>query len=133
MPSKIEQEIEELLARLDAVPPPRPSLFTRIKQSLKRGTGDILHAVASIRLPRISPGHLLLIAIAIIVGAWVIGGGSDIVRWVIVGGIALFILAFVLSLRRQSDRSRPEKLWRGRSMDDLDDNRPFWERWRSKR
>src|SRR5438034_2381934 len=48
-------------------------------------------------------------------GRFMIGGSSDLIRWVIIVGFILFIAGFVLSLRRQS---RPqEKIWRGTPMD----------------
>jgi hypothetical protein len=114
MPDRIQQEIEELLARLETFPPKRP-LSARIKNGISgvfRGIGD---GLSRIPVPHLTAGHLLLIAIAMIVVAFMIGGGSDLVRWVIIGGFVLFIVAFVMSLRRHS---RPqEKLWRGKPMD----------------
>ena len=114
MPDRIQQEIEELLARLDTFPPKRP-LSARIKYGISGFFRSIGNAVSSIPIPHLTAGHLLLIAIAMIVVAFMIGGGSDVVRWVIIGGFVLFIVAFVMSLRRHS---RPEeKLWRGKPMD----------------
>jgi hypothetical protein len=114
MPDRIQQEIEELLARLETFPPKRP-LSQRIKRGVSGFLNGIGNALSSIPLPHLTAGHLLLIAIAMIVVAFMIGGGSDLIRWVIIGGFLLFIAAFVLSLRRQS--GPPEKLWRGKPMD----------------
>jgi hypothetical protein len=114
MPDRIQQEIEELLARLETFPPKRP-LAARIRYGISGFFRSIGNAVSSLPVPHLTAGHLLLIAIAMIVVAFMIGGGSDLVRWVIIGGFVLFIAAFVLSLRRHS---RPqEKLWRGKPMD----------------
>jgi high-affinity Fe2+/Pb2+ permease len=114
MPDRIQQEIEELLARLETFPPKRP-LSTKIKSGISSFFRSIANAISSIPVPHLTAGHLLLIAIAMIVVAFMIGGGSDLVRWVIIGGFVLFIVAFVMSLRRHS---RPEeKLWRGKPMD----------------
>ena len=114
MPDRIQQEIEELLARLETFPPKRP-LSSRIKYSISGFFHSVGNALSSLPVPHLTAGHILLIAIAMIVVAFMIGGSSDLIRWVIIVGFILFIAAFVLSLRRQS---RPqEKLWRGKPMD----------------
>jgi len=94
--------------------------------------GGWLQNLTSLSLPRLSAGHVLLIAIGIIVAAWVIlPGGTDAVRWVIAAGVVLFIGAFIFSLRRQS---RPtEKYWRDKPLDLHGGSRGWWDRWRNRR
>lgn len=114
MSDRLQREIEDLLAGLDTFPPRRP-LWRRIGDAAVRPFRSAARAAGSFRRPSISAGHLLLIAIAIIVMAYLLGRGStDIGRWVIVGGIVLFLVAFTMSLRRHS--RPPEKLWRGEPM-----------------
>jgi hypothetical protein len=114
MPDRIQQEIEELLAKLDTFPPKR-SLWARVRGGVSGFFRDIGQAVSSIPLPRLSAGHVLLIAIAVIVIFSLADFGGGVTRWVIAGAIVAFIGAFVMSLRRHS---RPqEKLWRGKPMD----------------
>jgi len=82
-------------------------------------------------VPRLTAGHVLLIAIAIIVGAYVILGASDAGSWIIAGGIIAFIAAFIFSLRRQT--RPPEKYWRDRPLDlrrSGPRSRSWWDRWR---
>jgi hypothetical protein len=74
---------------------------------------------------------VLLIGIALIVGTWVLIPGSDIARWLIAGGIVLFIGAFIFSLRRQS--RPPERYWRDKPMDVHGGSRSWWDRWRNRR
>src|SRR3972149_2487350 len=120
MPDRLQQEIEELLAQLDTLPP-RRSRWSRFRDWLGRGFSGIGGLFS--RPPPAPPpppppppaGHVLLVAIALIVVAYLAGGKSDLARWVIVAGVVLFIAAFILSLRRQS--RPPEKLWRGQPMD----------------
>jgi hypothetical protein len=113
MPDRIQQEIEELLAKLDTFPPKRP-FWTRVRDRIGGFFQEIGNALSSIPFPRLSAGHVLLIAIAVIVIFSFADFGS-LTRWVIIGAIVAFIGAFVLSLRRHS---RPqEKLWRGKPMD----------------
>lgn len=114
MPDRIQREVEELLSGLHALPPEK-SLKRRIGDALTaplRAIGDV---VESIHLPSVNAGHLLLAAIAIIVVFYVAGGDSFLWNIVIATGIILFIVAFVLSLRRQS-KSTP-RYWRDRPMD----------------
>jgi hypothetical protein len=114
MPDRIQQEIEELLAKLDTFPPKR-SLWARARGGITSFFRDIGHTVSSIPFPRLSAGHVLLIAIAVIVIFSLADFGGSVTRWVIAGAIVAFIGAFVMSLRRHS---RPqEKLWRGKPMD----------------
>jgi hypothetical protein len=115
MPDRIQQEIEELLAKLETFPPKR-SLWTRVRNGIRGGFRDLGGAISSIPFPRLSAGHVLLIAIAaIVIFSLAEPGGADVTRWVIAGAIVLFIGAFLMSLRRHS---RPEeKLWRGKPMD----------------
>ena len=133
MPDRVQEEIEELLARLEHFPP-RPSLLSRIRELLA-SPFRALRRVRGIAWPSISAGHVLLLAILASVAAYLAGGQSDIARWVIVGGILLFIAAFVFSLRRSSTGGRPpEKLWRGQPMDlRRARGRSWWDRWRTRR
>jgi len=115
MPDRLQQEIEELLARLDTLPP-RRSRWSRIRGSVGGAFGGVARGISSIRLPHINPGTLLLAAIIAIVVAYLFDrGDSDITRWVITGGIVVFIVAFILSLRKHS--RPPEKRWRGQPVD----------------
>ncbi len=135
MPNKsdrIQKEVDELLARIEKFPPRRP-LGRRIRDFVSAPFRALSRGLSGISLPRISAGHVLLAAIVVIVIAYVAGGSSDIWRWVIVGGIALFIAAFVLSLRRQS-KPPAERYWRDRpiDLDDRGSGRSFWDRWRGR-
>lgn len=118
MPDRIQQEIEELLAKLETFPPKRP-FMTRMRDRIRGFFREVSVTVSSIPFPRLSAGHLLLIAIGVIVFFWIAQpGGDGLVRWVIAGAFVLFIVAFVMSLRRNSPGGRaPEKLWRGKPMD----------------
>jgi hypothetical protein len=139
MPDRIQQEIEELLAKLETFPPKR-SFRRRVQDSIGgffRGVGDV---ISSIPFPSLSAGHLLLLAIGAIVFFYIFQpGGDGVVRWVIAGAFVLFVIAFVLSLRRNSPGGGrpPEKLWRGKPMDlespSMGDRLRSWWRRRSRR
>lgn len=127
MPDRIQREVEELLARLDTFPPKKP-LWKRVRDSVSALPGRFAGAI---RLSALSAGHVLLIGIALIVGTWVLIPGWDLARWLIAGGIVLFIGAFIFSLRRQS--RPPEKYWRDKPMDVHGGSRSWWDRWRNRR
>lgn len=115
MPDKLQQEIEDLLARLDTFPPRRP-FIARVRSGIAGAFRGLGRTIAGIPMPSLNAGHVLLIAIAVIVIVYLAGPeGSDITRWIIAGAIVAFIGAFIFSLRRQS--RPPEKLWRGKPMD----------------
>lgn len=137
MPTKLERDIEEVLAKIDRFPP-RRSLRSRIRRRLGGAFGGPGRAIASLPRPRVSVGQVLLLGIALIVIAYVFGdslGGASLVRLFIIAGIVLFIGAFIFSLRRQSAYRTPEKRWRGQPIDLDEPSGPgsWWKRWRSRR
>ena len=115
MPDRIKQEIEELLARLDTFPPPRP-WYKRAWDSVTGWFAGVWHAIGSLRVPHLSAGHILLGAIAAVVLVFLIAPDGDASKWIIAGGIVIFILAFIFSLRRHSSKPT-EKYWRDRPLD----------------
>ena len=136
MSSKLERDIEEVLAKIDRFPPKR-SLWSRVRRRLGDALDHVGGAVAGLPRPRLSVGQVLLLGIALIVIAYVFGDslGGSVVRLVVIGAIVLFIGAFIFSLRRQSASRLPEKRWRGQPMD-LDQPHgtgSWWKRWRSRR
>ena len=132
MSSKLERDIEEVLAQIDRFPPKR-SLWSRIRRRVANAVGGVGEAISSIPRPRISIGQVLLIAIAVIVIAYYGFRNSNVGSILIVGGILAFIGAFIFSLRRQSASRLPEKRWRGQPMDLDEPGGSWWKRWRSRR
>jgi len=135
MSSKLERDIEEVLAQVDKFP--KPSAARRLRRRLSNAAGAIAAGAAGLPRPRVSVGQVLLLGIALIVIAYVFGdsfGSQSVVRLFIIGGIILFIGAFIFSLRRQSASRLPEKRWRGQPMDlEPGSEAPWWKRWRSRR
>ena len=135
MSSKLERDIEEILAQVEKFP--KPSRSRRLRRRLSNAAGAAGAALASLPRPRISVGQVLLLGIALVVIGYVFGdsfGSPSLVRGFIIGGIVLFIGAFIFSLRRQSASRLPEKRWRGQPMDlHPGGEAPWWKRWRSRR
>ena len=135
MSSKLERDIEEVLAQIDQFPPKR-SRWSRLRRRVANAFGGAGEAISSIPRPRISVGQILLMAIAVIVIAYIFGdsiGSPSLVRILIIGGILAFIAAFILSLRRQSSSRMPEKRWRGQPLNLEEPGDSWWKRWRSRR
>jgi hypothetical protein len=134
MSSKLERDIEEVLAQVEKFP--QPSRVRRLRRRLSNAVGAAGGAIASLPRPRISVGQVLLLGLALIVIAYVFGdsfGSQSIVRLFIISGILLFIGAFIFSLRRQSSSRLPEKRWRGQPMDLRPGGEPWWKRWLTRR
>jgi hypothetical protein len=135
MSSKLERDIDEVLAKIEKFPP-RRHLSSRIRRSIGNAIATVGAAVAAIPRPRMSVGQVLLLGLLIVVIGYVFGdsiGGASLVRWMIIGGILVFVVAFVLSLRRQGSSRVPEKRWRGETLDLDAEGEPWWKRWRSQR
>lgn len=115
MPDRIQQEVEELLARLDKFPP-RRSLRYRLTRAIKAPFRAVGGWWSNINLPNIHAGHVLLLAVIVLVVAFVAGGSGGLWTWVIAGAILTFVGAFVWSLRQRSRPNAP-KYWRDRPMD----------------
>jgi hypothetical protein len=135
MSDRIQREVEELLANLEKFPPKKP-LGRRISDAIGAPFRAIGRAISGLSLPSVHAGHVLLVAITIIVIAYVAGGSSNLWNYIIAAGILLFIAAFVMSLRRQS--KPPEKYWRDRPMDESRTGTSYrsqsWrDRWRRRR
>jgi hypothetical protein len=135
MSSKLERDIEEVLAQVEKFP--QPSAWRRLRRRLSNAAKAVVAAAGGLPRPRISIGQVLLLGLALIVIAYVFGdsfGSQSIVRLFVIGGIVLFIGAFIFSLRRQSASRLPEKRWRGQPMDMRPSGEtPWWKRWRSRR
>lgn len=123
MPDKIQQEIEDLLSRLDTFPPPKP-WYVRLRESIGRSIGDAFEAVGRMPFLRANAGYLAVISIIVLVSAlFLYDDLGNAARWIIFGAIVGFIVAVVLSLRRNS--RAPTKYWRDQPMD-LNKPGPEW-------
>lgn len=138
MPDRLRQEIEEILGKYEKDPLKEP-LWRRIRRSISqriRSAGQWL----SSRLPRITVGRvmvagIILILIALFAPSFFDLGSDAITRGIILAGLALFIAAFIFSLRRRSPYV--EQRWRGRPLDVQQPGvgsrlRSWWDRWRSR-
>lgn len=135
MSSKLERDIEEVLSQIERFP--KRSLWSRVRGRIGGAFAAVGGALAGIPRPHVNMGQVLLLAIAVIIVAYVfrdLFGSASLVRLVVIGAIMTFVMAFILSLRRQSGSRLPEKRWRGEPMDlGGGEGRPWWQRWRGRR
>jgi VIT1/CCC1 family predicted Fe2+/Mn2+ transporter len=113
----IENEIEEILTRLDKFVPEERRL-TRVRRRLAKAIGRQTAGLSRLT-SGFSVGHMmiaafLLIVLSLILNAYDLG----IARFAIIAGLVLFGVAFVLSIRGTGrPRPRYEKRWRGQIVD----------------
>lgn len=118
MPTKLEQEIEEILARTGG--PPKPTRL-RPRGSLRRRIGDWVSQLND-RLAALNPGQLMLASILLIVGSWFVLRRYDTLMMIVaLAGLGLFAFAFILSiLKRRTRGTSPSggtRYWRGQQID----------------
>ena len=114
MPDNLEREVEEILRKLDKFVPEEGPL-ARTRKSAGQAVSGFLHAILA-RLSSVSLGQLMLVSLVLVLVAFFFRGASPaLARWLIIGGLVLFLTAFVLSLLGGS--SRYERRWRGQLID----------------
>jgi hypothetical protein len=118
MSSKLEQEIEEILARTGGPPP--PARFRPRGSSIGRALGNMVSSIGAFFVG-INPGQLMLASILLVIGSWfVLRQWETVMTVVALAGLALFLIAFVLAIarRRSPGPGKPEpRYWRGQPMD----------------
>jgi hypothetical protein len=111
MPQKYEQEIDEILRRMEAGAPRQP-----LGQRLRRRFADFSDAIAPRLAVRPSPTGLLAAGlIAVILGAVLRPFYASVGLPLAVLALVLFVSGIVLSVFRS--RRHPRPTWRGRQMD----------------
>jgi hypothetical protein len=117
---RYEEEIEEILKRLDipSEPPPR-----RARGKPRRSSGDAKEMLGRL-LSGFQTGHLLLISLVILLGTFLLPLPGR--RYLAILGILLFAVAMVLSMMEKR-QPRHEIRWRGRVIQY--DNGRGWQSW----
>lgn len=122
---KYEREIEELLEKLESqeTQAPRPVRRDRPPNLPRRrsSTGSSLQQV--LRAIRVTPSQFVVAGLALVILSWIIPSGiasGGLKEWVAIIGVLLFLSAIVSSLFVRNRTNRPEKLWRGRSLEPED-------------
>ena len=134
---RIQREIEDILNRLDEFVPDE-NVANRVRRRSASAAANVVRALIA-PIARISLGQVMFWALVIIVVAFF---GMRIhplyARWVLIGGVILFLTSFGLSFFSRSAPATTEQRWRGRRVE-LDEAslgerlRAWWNRRRSRR
>lgn len=112
----MEREIDEILRRFEQYAAKRRR-SGRWRRQVMTWFSQALDWL-SVRLSHISLGQLMIASFLIICVAYFFRWMNPVLmRWVIIGGLVLFLTAFVFSLRRGRTPIRYERRWRGQRMD----------------
>jgi VIT1/CCC1 family predicted Fe2+/Mn2+ transporter len=114
MADRIEREIEEILKKIDNFVPDKAAArrpVRKVSQPLNAAQGWVARRLAAISLNQVM-GWSLLLVLATFFLREVPG-----VTWVMIGGLIVFVTAFVLSLLGGGRPQTTEKRWRGEPID----------------
>ena len=129
---KIQQEIEEILDRLDNFVP-EERLATKIRNRSRRKTesgGPSFADRISRRLFRITLGQMMLAGLGLLVVAVLFRGPlGEAANWLLIAGLVLAGGAFAISIitgggTRRTVSGRVEKRWRGEIIEYSEPSRP---------
>lgn len=113
---KIQREIEDILNRLDEFVP-EETAAGRMRRRSSGAAGAIFRALLA-PLAAISIQSVMLTALVIIVAGFLGMRIHPIYgRWLLVGGVILFLTSFALSFLSRGSSPRVEQRWRGEPID----------------
>jgi hypothetical protein len=112
---KIQREIEDILNRLDAFVP-EESVASRMRRRSSDAAGGFGRAIIA-PLARISLRQVMLTALVLVVLGFLAMRVHPLFgRWLLVGGLILFLTSFALSFFSRGP-TKTERRWRGRPME----------------
>lgn len=112
---KIRREIEDILSRLDAFVP-EESVAGRMRRRSSDSAAAFGRAIIA-PLARISLRQVMLTALALVVLGFLAMRVHPLFgRWVLVGGVILFLTSFALSFFSRG-AARTERRWRGQPLE----------------
>lgn len=112
---KIEREIEDILNRLDDFVP-EETVADRMRRRSSGAAAAFGRALIA-PLARISLRHVMLTALALVVLGFLAMKVHPLFgRWVLVGGVILFLTSFSLSFFNRGP-TKTEKRWRGQPLE----------------
>ena len=113
---RLEREIEEILGRIDQLPPPESRAKRTVRRSLRRlGTAisDRQRAIAR-ELSRVSMSQMILLSFLMILGSFFLRRVSPLLMdWLMYGGVILFVVSFAAVMFGHRGGSAYEQKWRG--------------------
>jgi hypothetical protein len=112
---RIQREIEDILNRLDTFVP-EESVAGRMRRRSSNAAGAFARALLA-PFANVSLRHVMLTALILVFVGFVGMRINPLIgRWVLIGGVILFLTSFALSFASRSAPPAAEKRWRGRPM-----------------
>ena len=113
---KIQREIEDILNRLDAFVP-EEGVASRMRRRSSGAANSFGRAIIA-PLARISLRQVMLTALILVVVGFIGMRVNPLFgRWLLIGGVILFLTSFALSFFSRSSPPITEKRWRGQPME----------------
>jgi hypothetical protein len=113
---KIQREIEDILNRLDNFVPDE-GVASRMRRRSSGAANAFARAVIA-PLARISLRQVMLTALILVVVGFIgMRVNPMFGRWLLIGGVILFLTSFALSLFSRASPPTVEKRWRGQPME----------------
>lgn len=115
---KIQREIEDILSRLDDFVPEESVTSKMARRSSDAASGFVQAIISPIA--RISLRQVMLTALVLVVVGFLGMRVNPLFgRWLLIGGVILFLTTFALSFFNRAATAPPstEKRWRGQPMD----------------
>ena len=114
---RLEREIEEILGRIEQLPPPESRAKRAVRRTLRRtgaAISDRQRALAR-ELSRVSLSQMILLSFLMILGAFFFRRMSPLVMdWLMYGGVILFVVSFGMLMFTGRVGGSRERKWRGR-------------------
>lgn len=117
-PDRLEREIQEILDKIEQLPPPRARRAPGLQRALRR-FGDGVSAwqrTVVQELSRVSLSQLVLLSFLLILGAFFVRGLGPVGSWLMIAGIVLLAASLALMIFGSSGGRARTQQWRGRTI-----------------
>jgi len=110
MPSRYEREIEELLRKIDGLPP-KKSWSERMSERLSSRV-EAYRSAWTRQWRSFGPGKMMLASLVLFIFAFWLRANQGLATILLLGALGVFLYAYITSFRRNRF-PRIEKRWRG--------------------
>ena len=115
-PDRLQREIEEILGRIEQLPPPESCAKRAARRTLRRAGLAISERQRALArsLSHVSLSQMMLAAFVMILGAFFFQRLSPLAMiWLMYAGVILFVVSFTMLMFARGGRAAGEAKWRG--------------------
>ena len=119
-PDRLQREIEEILGRIEQLPPPESRAKRAVRRTLRRAGLAFSERQRAFtrKLSRVSLSQMILLSFAMILGAFFFRRLSPLAMdWLMYAGVILFVVSFTMLMFGRRGASTAETKWRGRTIE----------------